>query len=220
MDSGRARNYAEGLARQPSQVIEDDEVQKCCLLTRGQRKRLRGALSYWQETTDQAWHVLSNESECAPVVCEVFGRGSLSSEIEKGSYGCRAGPKHDLVFGHNFLNPSHRKQVRQELYSCKPDLLVITPPCTEFCILQYLNDYLRFERGDIQGMRRRRLGLRSARILLNYAVILALDQLDRGGHILFERPRYAKSWEEKMLKMLSRHPRIQSVELWINVSLY
>lgn len=63
-------------------------------------------------------------------------------------------------------------------------------------MLQYLNDAQ--HKHDPKYMSKRKEALRCAKILLRFAVRLALEQIERGGVFLFEHPRHATSWFESV----------------------
>ena len=109
--------------------------------------------------------------------------------------GLRADLSIDLTTGYDLNNGQVRQQVREEVRKRKPRLLVTTPPCTKFSLLQNLRRYP--ERLDDE--------LKEAINHVDFSMELQEDQIDRGDHGLHEHPETATSWQlPKVINYISR----------------
>ena len=109
--------------------------------------------------------------------------------------GLRADLSIDLTTGYDLNNGQIRQQVREEVRKRKPRLLVTTPPCIKFSLLQNLRRYP--ERLDDE--------LKEAINHVDFSMELQEDQIDRGDHGLHEHPETATSWQlPKVINYISR----------------
>ena len=101
----------------------------------------------------------------------------------------------------DFRLESDRRKARARIAREKPFLVVGSPPCTLFSVLQALN------RGRVDGAVRDRL-LAEARVLLGFAVEIYEMQLRAGRHFLHEHPASASSWSDPRVVRLLQDPRV------------
>ena len=175
-------------------------------MRRGDRLAIAKATHDALHASNEAWQVVREPRNLAKVT-EVFSPPRVAPVA--ASLGLQQGKSYDILLGHDMLDSRIRQIVRKELAVERPDLLVITPPCDAFSILQQLNDHKHSD--NMTYRHKRRVALQQARILLNFAVELARDQMQRGGKFLFEHPRSASSWVEPALLELAMHPAVYTV---------
>ena len=99
--------------------------------------------------------------------------------------GLKASLSIDLSTGYDLSKPEDRDRVRAELKQRRPRLLVTSPPCTKFSMLQNLRS------DQLQLLRE----LGPAIQHVDFSIELLEDQIDRGDHGLHEHPDTATSWD-------------------------
>ena len=87
-----------------------------------------------------------------------------------------------------------------------PALLIASPPCTYFSILQNLN--ARTERGANKIRKQRR----EAMLCLNFCAEACRLQSENGGTFVLEHPRTARSWKESSIRELSKQPGVWTID--------
>lgn len=139
-------------------------------MNRKTRRKLRKAIedveSYgcyeaWSESLDQR----------KADVCEVFSVPRINQHVDNQD-GLHRGKNYDLVLGDDFLQPQHRKRVRDEICKEDPFCVTLCPPCTMF-------SQRRRSTNDPVVERKK---LREAIILLNYAIEISEDRMKRGRY--------------------------------------
>ena len=107
------------------------------------------------------------------------------------------GEAFDLELGDDLLRPEVQHYVISYLKVVKPGLVVISPPCTLFSILQNLN---KSRLQDPQKLKAHMMELKRAKALLKFAV--KVIQVVRGydGIFLFEHPLTSRAWQEKSIQ--------------------
>ncbi|CAK0791003.1 unnamed protein product [Prorocentrum cordatum] len=122
----------------------------------------------------------------------------------------RVGPKAELkglgpakaldpTTGWDLLRADHRREMWRQLAEDQPEWVGMSPPCTLFSILQYMN-----KQRDTPEYQRR---LASARLLLRLCVQVAEYQLAHDRHFYIEQPQSAQSWNEPAMIRLRRQDR-------------
>ena len=126
-------------------------------------------------------------------MCEVFSPSRLTSQA--GLLGLRGGWALDVahacsVTGRKWdcLKEEDRAWCRRMVYRDRPQLLVLSPPCTLFCQLQHLSPNGLPEVRCPEEWKR-------ARAMVEFAVELCHIQKRAGRAFVFEHPRTSSSWE-------------------------
>ena len=118
-------------------------------------------------------------------------------------FGLRSGQAFDLELGWNLLDRKQQSYVQSYISTEKPGLVVLSPPCTKFSMLQNLsypkwcNDSVKFE----QHLRE----LRQAKELLRFCAEICELCRQLGIIFIFEHPWSASSWNERCLQKVMSH---------------
>lgn len=123
-------------------------------------------------------------------------------------FGLRAGQAFDLELGWNLLDRKQQSYVRSYILTEKPGLVVLSPPCTKFSMLQNLS-YPKWC-GDPIKFRKHLTELRQAKELLRFCVEICELCRQIGITFLFEHPWSASSWSERCLQQLIQHDDVFS----------
>ena len=102
-------------------------------------------------------------------VVEIFNPKRFAPRCTRA--GLVAAAAFDLELGDQLLDPKERDQVMNFIKDFKPGLVIISPPCTLFSIMQNMN----VRKEDFQKR------LRQARVLLNFACEVICAVLNYGG---------------------------------------
>jgi len=102
----------------------------------------------------------------------------------------------------DFRKASDRKEALEAIRSQKPFLVIGSPPCTPFSVL---NTRWNHRRMDPVKVKRQ---VAEGRMLLGFAVQVYEMQLAAGRHFLHEHPAHASSWTDPILQKLRRHPAV------------
>ena len=132
---------------------------------------------------------------------EVYSEPRVTKEAE--SQGLPSAGAYDLKNGYDLTKASDRERCFKKLEIEDPDVLVVSPPCGPFSILQEWN-YSRMP------LKKAVLMLQEGVQHVNFAMRLFEWQVRRGKVALFEHPRGARSWKEPRVE---RCKRLQGVEL-------
>ena len=171
-------------------------------VSRKTRRRLHKAtIDVCQRPTEQRTVELdgSSKTQCANIfhvhmstsithqdgVSEVFSLPRVVPVAEKKGLG--PGRSYDQLNGWNFLLANHRKQCLQEIADQKPLMVIVSPPCVEYSVMQNCSR----DKRDPEVQRR---GQTEAQILLNFAMQVCELQSQLGNFFVFEHPAYASSW--------------------------
>ena len=121
-------------------------------------------------------------------------------------FGLRSGQAFDLELGWNLLDRKQQSYVRSYILTEKPGLVVLSPPCTKFSMLQNLSypkwckDPAKFEKHLVE--------LRQAKELLRFCAEICELCRQVGSIFVFEHPWSASSWDEKCLRQLISQPDV------------
>ena len=134
---------------------------------------------------------------------EVYSEPRVTKQAE--AQGIQSAGAYDLKNGYDFTKASDRERCFRKLEAEDPDVLVISPPCGPFSILQEWNY--------------RRMPLKKAVVMLqegvqhlNFAMRLYEWQVRRGKVALFEHPKGARSWHEPRVERCRKLPGVQLVD--------
>ena len=116
----------------------------------------------------------------------------------------------DLTNGYDFTKASDRKRAWDKIKDEDPFLLVGSPPCTLFSILQELNLAVNRDKpGWLEEFERRKA---EAIEHIRFCCTLYQYQLKRGKHLLHEHPWTARSWGLDFIQDLLNDERVHLVE--------
>lgn len=132
------------------------------------------------------------------MVGEVFSTPHFSEHSLK--HGLQPGRAFDLRLGDNLLDKKQRDACREHLRKNKYGLLLVSPPCELFSMLQFLG-VGRSKESLLQDARFQ-TRMRQARLLLNFGIEMCEQQQRLGGKFLFEQPWTASSWKEPRVQQL------------------
>ena len=204
-----------------SQLTQEVRTTSCSeplTLKAGQRKHVLGevqkAIDHLEQNTNDGSdgidvddvvyndHAILQEIFHLKLIGEVFSPDRFTQRSSK--HGMQPGKAFDLRLGHQFLCPKQRKKCVDHVINNPYDLIVVTPPCTMFSMLQYLGLGKSKEScmNDPEFQRR----YHEACVLLNFAVLICRIQSHRGRYFLFEQPWNAVSWNEACVRKLLNAP--------------
>ena len=135
------------------------------------------------------------------LIGEVFSPERFTSAADH--FGLQAGSAFDLRLGQQLLCPKQRKECLDHIRRKKYGLVVVTPPCEMFSMLQLLGFGKSKETCAVDPIYQEKL--RQAKILLNFAALVCHVQSSFGGSFLFEQPWNAMSWKEPCIVRLMNH---------------
>ena len=127
-------------------------------------------------------------------VAEVFCPPRFAPLVEGVGGQCKS---FDLTTGYDFCNHAVREKVAEELRACPPDLLILSPPCTDEGGWFNLNS-LTMEPGEY--LRR----VKRSRMFIRFCCRLFKQQVELGGRALIEHPKGSKLWTYPEVQELSR----------------
>jgi len=104
------------------------------------------------------------------------------------------GEAFDLTLGHDLLKQPFQDEVMRYLSKVKPGLVIVSPPCTLFSLLQNMN----VNKHTRQYLQR----LRHAKRLLRFAWKVMQLVISYGGCFVFENPLTARTWLENEIQQL------------------
>ena len=145
----------------------------------GVRKRVLGELKGRIQECEQHDNTQSDEVE--PLlkdilqlirIGEVFSPPRFTKQASQ--HGFTGGRAFDLVLGDDLLKPEARRECLERLAREKYDLVVVTPPCTMFSMLQFLGSGRSKEQLQHDAIYQQRL--REAKLLLTFAIVIYLKQ--------------------------------------------
>ena len=143
-------------------------------------------------------------------VCELFSPPRVTAEMGNiPILNLIAGSTFDLRMDEhgqrwNFLYEGDRRRARKRIEKEKPYVVVGSPPCTFYSILNKINH----PRMDAREVQRRRI---EADTLLNFAIEIYELQLRGGRHFLHEHPESATSWREPRMRRLQGRQGVATV---------
>ena len=126
-----------------------------------------------------------------PVVSEVFSPPRVVEEARR--QGLQPGTSFDITEGWDLSKPEIRKKMWRKLKEEDPLLIILSPPCVGFSILQELNlPHMSWEDAVML--------ISTGLDHLELAMLIAKWQAKRGRYVLFEHPWLARSWHEESVK--------------------
>ena len=134
-----------------------------------------------------------------PFVTEVYtDTEPIAKEARRR--GLRASKSFTLGTGWDFRDASVRARALHWIKTNKPYAVILAFPCNPWSSLLYLNANV-----NIEKLRE------EARVLVLFAIEVALVQLQAGRHFLMENPRSSAAWKlDEMLTFL-QHPQVRSI---------
>ena len=196
----------------PVQDVQDGTLSREGIVKPGVMKRIRGSIDqaamYLEEMVDILKDCEAGERalDCflSKEVSEVFSPRRFQPEAQR--CGVERGRAYDLILGNDFLDVDQRRKCRGELEKQRPGLLVVSPPCVMYSMLQYLGvTGGRDARMADPEWRQRRVG---AQVLFDFAMELCRDQVRRGGLFLHEHPWCCDSWSEGTAQQMKQMPGV------------
>ena len=121
--------------------------------------------------------------------------------------GLRAGSSMDLLTGWNFELKADRDRAIRQIDEEQPVLVIRSPPCTYFSMLQDLNKFNM--RHDERWLARFNDNLIKAIDHIKFCIKLYIRQMSAGRYWLHEHPRSAKFWQIPEMKELLKDSRVQ-----------
>ena len=138
-------------------------------------------------------------------ITEVFSPPRVVKQGEK--LGFKAGTSMDLMTGWNFELKADRERAIKLIKEEKPKLLIGSPPCTYFSMLQELNKFN--QRFNEDWLARFNDNLIKAKNHIRFCIVLYKMQMDEGRYWLHEHPWSARSWDMPEMEELLKDPRVQ-----------
>lgn len=154
-----------------------------------------GRIKNQKELTKYA-QILHLGEKQARKVAELYNPNRFGPETNK--FGLLAGQAFDLELGHDVLKSETQVEIRNYLKRVKPGLLVVSPRCTHFSVMQNMN----LGRKTPEAMRKYLQELRKSKVLLRFAVEMILIVLEYGGVFVFEQPLTSKAWQDRWMARL------------------
>ena len=119
-------------------------------------------------------------------------RFTFQNEWQTAKFGLRAGSSFDLRNGWDFNVAEHRRKAWSKIKDESPYMLIGSPPCTYFSMLQELNVAVHGHKPEWKAKFDEEV--RKAKIHVEFCCILYREQLRNGRHFLHEHPWSARSW--------------------------
>ena len=148
--------------------------------------------------------VLGLSQKQARVVAEVYNPNRFADEARK--QGLIPGQAFDLELGHDLLDKRTRKEVKRYITTVKPGLLIVSPPCVLFTILQNLS--MKKRSNNPFAMREYLKQLCKAKALLRFGVEMCEEVLRYDGVFVFEHPLTSKAWQQPAVQRLLQNPEV------------
>jgi hypothetical protein len=136
------------------------------------------------------------------VVAELYNPNRFQDKLDK--YGLCRGQAFDLKLGHDLTKHNMRQEVRRYVREMKPGLVIISPPCTLFSLLQNLNRNFQNPEANPEFLRR----LIEAKVLLRFGIEIAFEVLKYGGSFVFEHPLTSRAWMDNLMQKLIQSPEV------------
>eukprot|EP00913_Durusdinium_trenchii_P030436 g28511.t1 len=135
------------------------------------------------------------------VVSEFFSPPRVSKYAEEKGH--LAGGSFDLETGYDLSMEVDRRRCWKELRQADPDVIVVSPPCGPFSILQSLNQRHQGTRSELR--------LAEGREHLQFAMEVFRWQTLRGKLAIFEHPATSRAWQEECVQEIMMIPGVQRV---------
>ena len=214
-------DHSAAMGRTTGQVFQDLKVQEgassiseSVSLKPGVRKRLLGDLqkaidaidTKVEHPDDTLENLTSKELQDLMhlrLIGEVFSPDRFASSASR--FDLQPGRAFDLQLGDQLLCPKQRKACLDHIRQKQYGLVVVTPICEMFSLLQYLG--IGRSKESCQADPKFQEKMRKAKILLNFAALVCHVQAQMGGSFLFEQPWNALSWQEPCIRRLLQCPK-------------
>ena len=130
--------------------------------------------------------------------------------IVANKFGFISGSSMDLTNGWNFVRDDHKTLAWKRLKEEAPYLLIGSPPCTYFSVLQELNKAVHGKKPGWQA----KFDIEKQKAIKHVEFCCALYkfQIQNGRHFLHEHPWTARSWKLKCVDDLANHPAVRLVQ--------
>ena len=161
-----------------------------------------GRIKDQKELTKYA-QVLQLDEKHVRKVAELYNPNRFGPETKR--YGLVAGQAFDLELGYDVLKRETQEEIRTYLKRVKPGLLIVSPRCTHFSVMQNMN----LGRKSPEAMKQFLQELRKSKVLLRFAVEMIELVMDYGGVFVFEQPVTSKAWQERELERLLRREDVR-----------
>ena len=116
----------------------------------------------------------------------------------------------DLTTGWDFNREDHKRQAWKRVQEESPYLLIGSPPCTYFSMLQELNLAVHGNKPEWRAKFEHEK--RKAIAHVEFCCSLYWHQIQQGRHFLHEPPWSARSWRLPCVAKLMDHPTVEVVE--------
>ena len=141
-------------------------------------------------------------------ITEVYSPERVNEVARK--HGLRPGSSMDLTNGWDFTKAEDRRRAWKKIKEEDPYLVIGSPPCTLFSLLQELNiNNNKNKIGWMEEFHRRKL---EAIEHIDFCCLLYRYQLKRGKHFLHEHPWTARSWRLHNVQALVEDPAVHVVQ--------
>ena len=141
-------------------------------------------------------------------ITEVYSPERINQVAKR--WGLVPGSSMDLTNGFDFTKAEDRQRAWDQIKAEDPYLLVGSPPCTLFSMLQELNLAVNKNKpGWMEEFNRRKA---EAIEHIRFCCLLYEYQIRRGKHLLHEHPWNARSWGLDCLQGLLANPGVQLVQ--------
>ena len=135
-------------------------------------------------------HIISSAILGADIT-EVYSPERVNDVARR--HGLVAGSSLDLTNGWDFTKPKHKRAAWKKVKAEDPYLIIGSPPCTLFSLLQELNiNNNKNKSGWMDEFNRRKV---EAIEPIDFCCMMYEYQVRRGKHFLHEHPWTARSWK-------------------------
>ena len=172
----------------PKRPREDDEQAE-------ERKRPKGHMDIEMETEVPETHLIKELRRVAAVdLMEMYSPPRTTVEAKK--FGLAAGEAMDLTTGWNFNKAEDRKKAMDYIDKHKPKLVIGSPECIMFSLLQSMTPWTKEEE----------MRYAEAKEHMNFMMQVYKKQDDAGRWFLHEHPAGARSWKlHEVIKVMKRY---------------
>ena len=141
-------------------------------------------------------------------ITEVFSPERITALCDK--FGLVKGSAMDLQNGWDFDQSSHRRLATERIMKEKPVLLIGSPPCTYFSMLQELSKAV--QKDNAEWNQRFQANLEKAKRHVKFCCSLYKLQSSSGRYFLHEHPWTARSWKLQCIEEVGNLPGAQKVQ--------
>ena len=126
--------------------------------------------------------------------------------VTKAAKGLRGSIALDLTTGWDFCVEAQRQRARELIYTKRPAVLILSPPCRTASPLRRLSNFKRNPR-DVEAEEK------EGRLHLDFSIELAEEQMRRGLGFILEQPQSATSWQHPRMQRLLQNPEVTRIHL-------